>query len=182
VLADDKLQDLRMTRRTRTFADKSDSDAMRSIASDHSLTSDIDVSGPTHKVLAQVNQSDLAFLASARMPWVPRSGSRAPSSASRNAARAATARSPHVAEPAARIHVTADLASQRTAVSVSGWDVSGKQAIKADATDSAVSSELGNDTSGFSILKNIAPRKENLAHPVPVPRMSAVGRRRVLPN
>src|SRR5436190_8915443 len=62
VLADDRLQDLRMTRRTRTFTDKSDSDAIRSIASDHSLTADIDASGPTHKVLAQVNQSDLAFV------------------------------------------------------------------------------------------------------------------------
>src|SRR6266849_6697570 len=62
VLADDRLQDLRMTRRTRTFTDQSDADAMRTIASDHSLTGDIDASGPTHKVLAQVNQSDLAFV------------------------------------------------------------------------------------------------------------------------
>ena len=36
--------------------------AIRTIASDHSLTPEIDASGPTHKVLAQVNQSDLAFL------------------------------------------------------------------------------------------------------------------------
>src|SRR3954454_8098492 len=62
VLADDRLQDLRMTRRTRTFANVSDSDVMQTIASDHSLTPSIDVSGGTHTVLAQVNQSDLAFL------------------------------------------------------------------------------------------------------------------------
>src|SRR6185436_14262701 len=47
VVADDRLQDLRMTRRTRTFADQSDGDAMRAIASDHSLTAEIDASGPT---------------------------------------------------------------------------------------------------------------------------------------
>jgi len=51
-----------MTRRTRSFADASDADVMRTVAQDHSLTPDIDVSGPTHKVLTQVNQSDLAFL------------------------------------------------------------------------------------------------------------------------
>src|SRR5262245_46563875 len=44
VIADDRLQDLRMTRRTRTFADVSDSDVMQTIASDHSLTGDIDIS------------------------------------------------------------------------------------------------------------------------------------------
>jgi phage protein D len=169
MLADDRLQDLRMTRRTRTFADKSDSDAMRSIASDHSLSSDIDVSGPTHKVLAQVNQSDLAFLrerahAVGAEVWVEGTKLCVKKRSARSNGTVALTWQNQLRE----FTVTADLASQRTAVSVSGWDVSGKQAIKADATDSAVSSELGNDTSGISILKNIAPRKENLAHPVPV--------------
>jgi phage protein D len=63
--------------------------------------------------------------------------------------------------------VSADLATQRTSVAVSGWDVSGKQGIKSEATSSAISSEVGSDTSGVSILQNIAARKENLAHPVP---------------
>jgi len=169
VLADDRLQDLRMTRRTRTFADKSDSDAIRSIASDHSLTADIDASGPTHKVLAQVNQSDLAFLreranAVGAEVWVEGTKLCVKKRSARSSGTVALTWQNQLRE----FVVTADLASQRTAVSVSGWDVSGKQAIKADAADSAVSSELGNDTSGFSILKNIAQRKENLAHPVPV--------------
>ena len=169
VLADDLLQDLRMTRRTRTFADKSDSDAMRSIASDHSLTADIDVSGPTHKVLAQVNQSDLAFLreranAVGAEVWVEGKKLCVKKRSARSSGSVALTWQNQLRE----FIVNADLASQRTAVSVSGWDVSGKQAIKADASDSAVSSELGNDTSGISILKNIGPRKENLAHPVPV--------------
>ena len=38
VLAEDRLQDLRMTRRTRTFANVSDADVMRQIASDHELS------------------------------------------------------------------------------------------------------------------------------------------------
>jgi hypothetical protein len=62
VLAEDRFQDLRMTRRTRSFERVSDADVFSRIANDHGLRPAIDVSGPTHKVLAQLNQSDLAFL------------------------------------------------------------------------------------------------------------------------
>src|SRR3954469_19446447 len=60
--AEDRLQDLRMTRRTRCFSDASVADVARRLANDHGLTPKIDVSGPTHKILAQLNQSDLGFL------------------------------------------------------------------------------------------------------------------------
>ena len=169
VLADDRLQDLRMTRRTRTFADQSDSDVMRSIASDHSLTPNIDVSGPTHKVLAQVNQSDLAFLRERALAvgaelWVEGTNLNVKKRTDRSAAPVALTWQHQLRE----FTVTADLAAQRTTVTVSGWDVSAKQAIKADATSSAISPEVGSDTSGVSILQNIAARKENLAHHVPI--------------
>jgi hypothetical protein len=62
VLAEDRFQDLRMTRRTRTFVDVSDADVVNQIATDHGLEPSVDLSGPTYKVLAQVNQSDLAFI------------------------------------------------------------------------------------------------------------------------
>ena len=169
VLADDRLQDLRMTRRTRTFADVSDGDVMRTIASDHSLTPDIDVSGPTHKVLAQVNQSDLAFLRERAHAvdaeiWVEGATLHAKKRAARDAGTVELAWQNQLRE----FEVTADLAAQRTAVAVSGWDVSGKQAIRSEATASAIASELDGDTSGVAILQAIAARKENLAHPVPV--------------
>jgi phage protein D len=169
VLADDRLQDLRMTRRTRTFTDVSDADAMQTIASDHSLTPEIDASGPTHKVLAQVNQSDLAFIrerahAIDAEVWVEGSKLKVKKRAARDAGSAELTWQSQLRA----FEVTADLAGQRTAVTVSGWDVSGKEGIKAEATSSAISSELGGDTSGVSILEGIAARKENLAHPVPV--------------
>ena len=169
VLADDRLQDLRMTRRTRTFADVSDADVVRTIASDHSLTPDIDVAGPTHKVLAQLNQSDLAFLrerahAVDAEVWVEAATLHAKKRAARDAGTVELTWQNQLRE----FEVTADLATQRTAVAVSGWDVSGKQAIKSEATASVISSELAGDTSGVSILEGIAARKENLAHPVPV--------------
>ena len=62
VLAEDRLQDLRMVRRTRSFEQKSLADVARTIASDHGLQVMADTSGPTYAALAQVNQSDLAFL------------------------------------------------------------------------------------------------------------------------
>ena len=169
VLADDRLQDLRMTRRTRSFADVSDADVMRTIASDHSLTANLDVSGPTHKHIAQVNQSDLAFLRERAAAvdaevWVEGATLHAKRRGSRDTTSLVLTYQNQLREFA----VTADLAAQRTAVVVSGWDVSGKQAIKSEATSSAISSELGSHTSGVSILESIAARKENLAHPVPV--------------
>jgi phage protein D len=169
VLADDKLQDLRMTRRTRTFADKSDSAVIDSIAKEHSLTPNIDVSGPTHKVLAQVNQSDLAFLRERACAvdaelWVEGTNL----FAKKRSARANSTINLSWQNQLREFVVTADLAAQRTAVTVSGWDVAGKEAIKFEATSSAISAELGSDTSGVSILERIAARKENLAHPVPV--------------
>jgi phage protein D len=169
VLADDRLQDLRMTRRTRTFADQSDADVMRTVAGDHSLTADIDVSGPTHKVLAQVNQSDLAFVRERARAvdaevWVEGTTLHAKQRGARDAGRVELTWQGQLREFA----VAADLAAQRTAVTVSGWDVAGKEGIKAEATASAISSELGGDTSGVSILEGIAARKENVAHAVPV--------------
>jgi phage protein D len=168
VLADDRLQDLRMTRRTRTFADSSDADAMRTIASDHSLTADIDASGPTHKVLAQVNQSDLAFIrerahAIDAEAWVEGTKLKVKKRAARDAGTVELTWQSQLRA----FEVTADLAGQRTAVTVSGWDVSSKEAIKAEAASSAISPELNGDTSGVAILESIAARKENLAHFAP---------------
>ena len=63
----------------------------------------------------------------------------------------------------------ADLASQRTSVTVNGWDVSSKAGIQFEATESAISPELNGDRSGISILQSaVGARKEALAHTVPL--------------
>jgi phage protein D len=62
VLAEDRAQDLRGTRRTRVFEDMSDAQVFEKIAQEHNLETEIDIQGPTHTLLAQVNQSDLAFI------------------------------------------------------------------------------------------------------------------------
>ena len=170
VLAEDRLQDLRMTRRTRSFADVSDAAAMRQIAGDYGLTADVTVNGPTHKILAQVNQSDLAFIRERAHVldaevWVNGRTLHVKPRADR---RETTVTLAYRIDLSA-FSVLADLAHQRTTVTVAGWDVAGKSAITHDATDSIVSGELDGGTSGASLLKSaFGERKETIAHQVPL--------------
>jgi hypothetical protein len=170
VLLEDRFQDLRMIRRTRTFADATDSDVMNRIAQDHGLQPNIDLSGPTYKVLAQVNQSDLAFMRDRARSidaevWMDDRNLYAKSRSKRNNG---TVKLTHGGE-LREITVIADLAGQRTAVSVNGWDVSGKSSLTHEATDQAIGNELNGDTSGLSILQSaFGERKESLVHTVPL--------------
>jgi uncharacterized protein len=170
VLAEDRFQDLRMTRRTRTFADSSDEDVFKKIANDHGLSSSINATGPTYKVLAQVNQSDLAFMRERARSidaelWmdgnklnIKRRGDRS----------RVTLQMTHGNE-LRDFSVLADLARQRTSVAVNGWDVASKAALKYEAGESVISGELNGETSGVSILKSaFGERKEALAHTVPL--------------
>src|SRR5207237_10859378 len=74
------------------------------------------------------------------------------------------------------ISVLADLAHQRTGLSVNGWDAGSKSAITYSAGDAAISGELQGTTSGVSILKSaFGDRKEALAHTVPLSSQEAQG-------
>jgi len=170
VLAEDRFQDLRMTRRTRTFENVSDSDVFNRIANDQGLSPQIDVNGPNYKVLAQVNQSDLAFLRErARIVgaelWLEGSTLHAQSRTGRAGQPVQLSFGAGLRE----FSVLADLAHQRTNLTASGWDVSGKAGLKYQATDSAIQSELGNDLSGASVLRSaLGERKEAVVHEVPL--------------
>jgi phage protein D len=171
VLAEDRFQDLRMTRRTRTFADMDDNAVVQQVAGEHGLTPDASLSGPTHKVLAQLNQSDLAFLrerarALAAEVWVSGTTLAAKPRSSRAGGGPLTLT--HGAD-LREVRVAADLAGQRSSVDVAGWDVSGKTALKESASDSVLSGELSGTTSGASILQSaFAQRKEAVANAVPL--------------
>jgi len=169
-LCEDRFQDLRMTRRTRSFADKSDSDVVKQIAGEHGLTPTVDMDGPTHKTLVQVNQSDLAFMRERARTldaelWMDGKKLNAKTRASR---RGTALKLTHGHELRSFVAL-ADLATQRTSVSANGWDVSAKDALKHEASETVIQSELNGDTSGVSILKSaFGDRKEALAHAVPV--------------
>jgi phage protein D len=170
VLGEDRSQDLRMTRRTRCFADMSDSQVMQQIASDHGLTPDVDVSGPTHKLLAQLNQSDLAFLRQRARAvdaelWLDGRTLAVKAHTRRNGGRLRFGYGNELLE----FTVLADLADQRSSVTVTGWDPAAKQALSELADDAALGAELGQADSGASVLGTaLAERKEIVSHTVPL--------------
>jgi len=169
VRAEDKLQALRMTRRTRSFESVSDADLVRRIANDYGLQVDVSLNGPTWPLVVQANESDLAFLrrrarvADADLQIVdgklvvqPRASRRTPAL--------------RLTQGGAlrRFKVTADLAHQRTSLTCSGWDVAGKQAVTVEATSSAVASEARSGDSGPQLLQSaFGDRKDVAAHRVP---------------
>lgn len=169
VLAEDRLQDLRMTRRTRSFTDVTDADMVRRIAGEHGLTADADLPGPKYKALAQVNQSDLAFLfdrarASGGEVWVEDTKLVAKPRARRGGSPLVLTYKQGLREFA----VLADLAGQRTSVAVGGWDVALKAGLKGEADDAVVRAELNGGRSGPAVLKAaLGERKEVVAHAVP---------------
>jgi phage protein D len=183
VLAEDALQDLRMTRRTRTFVDQSDADVFNKIADDHQMGKNVQLSGGSHKVLAQVNQSDLAFLRERARAieaelWVTTDASGKPTlNAAKRSARGGSPLKLEWPTDIREFNVLADLAGQRTAVAATGWDVSAKDKVTYSATDSDLGSELGSDDSGASILKaKLGERKESLVHGVPFTQAEAQDR------
>jgi phage protein D len=171
ILAEDALQNLRMTRRTRTFEDVSDEDVMNSIAQEHSLqTSFDDLSGPTYRVLAQTNLSDLAFLRQCARRlnaeiWIEDGRLHAARRSGRGAERVLLAYGANLRS----FQVRADLAHQCTEFAVGGWDVQAKELIRETATESAISSELNGLQSGGTILDDaFGPRPASLVHTVPL--------------
>lgn len=178
-LAEDRFQDLRMTRRTTTFTDVSDADVIRQIASQHGLSAVVNVDGPTYKLLAQLNQSDLGFLRERARAvdaelWLDGSTLHA----EKRSGRGTTSLTLGVHNEIQELTVTADLAGQRSSVRVSGWDVASKSAIVEEANDDALQSELGQDTSGASLLgsASFGERKESLVHTVPLGQAEARAR------
>jgi len=167
--AEDRLQDLRMTRRTRAFESVSDSDIFRKIASEHGLQTNLDVNGPQYKTLSQVNQSDLAFLRERARAvdaelWIDGSTLHVQARARRKTADLTLKFGEHLYE----FSVLADLALQVTGLTVSGWDVSGKQTLSHRADDSTLSSELNGDLSGTSVLQQaLGKRDQQIVHHLP---------------
>lgn len=171
VLAEDSLQELRMTRRTRSFMDLSDEEIIRRIAQEHSLQADVALPGPQHKAVAQVNQSDLAFVrerarAVGGEVWV-KSGKL--SAKKRQERAGGESIDLQYGVNLSAFTVRADLAHQCAELRLTGWDVAGKTAINAAGGPPAISSELNGGTSGAAILEEtLFGRKEQIVHMAPL--------------
>ena len=152
------------------------------IAGEHGLSPDVQAPGPTYRVITQLAQSDLAFLRERARSidaelWIANGTLTVRPRASRKSATASLGYGRELRS----ITVIADLAGQRSDVTVSGWDVSAKAAISQTSDDSVLGNELGADTSGASILASaFSPRHENVAHAVPLSSDEATARSRAL--
>lgn len=171
ILAEDKLQDLRMTRRSRTFAAVTDADVMQTIAQEHSLQTAFDsLDGPSYAILAQTNLSDLAFLRQCARRlnaelWLDGSTLRVATRQARATERVTLGYGANLQS----FQVRADLAHQCTELSVSGWDVAAKTAIHETADESVISSELNGGKSGSAILQDtFGERKQSIVHTIPL--------------
>jgi phage protein D len=170
VLAEDRLQDLRMTRRTRTFMQASDADVIRRIAGEHGLSPDVSIDGPTHDLLAQLNQSDLAFVRErARTVDAELTMDGTTLTVKPRSSRTSSPVTVTYGKDLHELRVIADLAEQSTKLEVSGWDVGAKSAVREEAHASSVSGELGGGDSGASVLSSsFGDRADAYADTVPL--------------
>ncbi|MCI0398253.1 MAG: hypothetical protein L0322_25435, partial [Chloroflexi bacterium] len=150
--------------------DLTDADVARQIAAQHGLTAEVDADGPTYRVLAQLNQSDLAFLRERAAAidaevWVEERTLHFQARSRRNAGEVQLQYGGNLLE----FSVLADLAHQRTSVRVSGWDVGNKSQIDVEAGEGAIRGELNGHRSGSAVLANaLAERHERIVTAVPL--------------
>ena len=171
VLAEDSAQALRQNRRSRTFEDVSDADVFEQIASDHSLQTEIDVPTVNYPVIAQLNQSDLAFVRDrarrlAAEIWIADNTLFVQSRSVRadNEEMILQFKSGLL-----KFSVIADTATQPTEVVVSGWYVPAKEPLTYTADDSLIAQEIGGDDSGASIVQQaFGSRSDRLVQQVPL--------------
>lgn len=169
VRADDRLQALRMNRRTRHFEGCSDADVVRQIANDHGLQADVDVSGPTWPLLVQANESDLAFLRRRMLV----ADADLVLDGDRLQVRSRSQRpDPELTlthgGSLRHFQVNADLAHQRTSLVCSGWDVTNKEAISESATNDCLTNEARDGDSGPATLQQaLGERQDTAAHRMP---------------
>lgn len=152
--AEDRLQDFRLTRRTRTFTDVATSDIAQTLAADHGLRASIDLNGPRRRSVNQLNLSDLAFLrelarADGAEVWLDGGDLHVQRREDRDAGAATLTYGANLSE----FHVTADLAHQVTDIAVTGWSVADKDVIEEKAQSGTLGAELASgDSSGSDIL------------------------------
>ena len=154
VFAEDALMKLRMTRRSRTYTDKTDAAIAAEIAGQNQLTPDCDAPGPTYDVVQQWNQSDLAFLRQrARLIqaelWVEDDTLHFKSRGGRSGTRLTLVQGNSLIHAVVRV----DLAHQRTQVKVSGYDAQTRDVIDEQAGPDAVQSEAQGGRSGPDVLQ-----------------------------
>lgn len=154
VLAEDALMRLRMVRRMRTYNNVTDGDIAEQLARDHGLQSDVQVDGPRYAVVQQLNMSDLAFLRErARMVeaeiWCEGQKLHMATRPKRSGTELTLVQGGTLL--AARL--CADLAHQRSTVSITGYDASKRDVIDERAGSEVIAAEITGGRTGPDVVE-----------------------------
>jgi phage protein D len=153
VLAEDALMRLRMTRRQRTYTDVTDADVAEALAGEHGLQADVSADGPRYDVLHQFNQSDLAFLrergrlVQAEL-WCTGRTLHFRTRPVRQATEVTLVRGGELLS----VRLSADLAHQRSAVVVTGYDAGQRQVIHERVGPDVVEAEVTGGRTGARLV------------------------------
>jgi phage protein D len=152
--AEDRLMELRMTRRFKTYENVSDADLLQEIASQHGLSASADADGPTYDLVQQWNQSDLAFLRErarrlAADVWIEGDTLHLATRDRRQGSRLTLIQGNNLLEA----RIAADLAHQRATVRVGGYDDAGQDKIDEEAGADAVAAEAQGNRHGIEVLQ-----------------------------
>ena len=155
ICAEDRLMDLRMTRRMKTYEEMSDADIAGEIAAAHGLSPEVDAEGPSYDRIQQWNMSDLAFLRErARLiqaeVWVEGDTLHFKSRDRRNGTELTLIRGTDIIA----VQAGADLAHQRTKVRVTGYDANERAVIDEEAGEDAVMGEVSSGRTGVAVLQS----------------------------
>lgn len=169
--AEDRLMELRMTRRFKTYEAVSDADLVREIASQHGLSADVAADGPTYDLIQQWNQSDLAFLRErarrlAADLWIDGDSLHMAGRDQRQGSRITLIQGNNLIEA----RIAADLAHQRSTVHIGGYDDGAKNKIDEEAGADAVTAEAQGNRHGIEVLERAlgSGHDSHLAREVPL--------------
>lgn len=170
VFAEDALMRLRMTQRSRTYEQMSDADIVRAIGAEHGLTVDADADGPTYDVVQQLDQSDLAFLRDrARRVQADLWAQDTTLSFKSRPRRSGPAVTLVQGADLVVARIRADLAHQRTKVTVTGYDAGQREAISEAAGPEVVQTEIAGGRTGPAVLSSaVGERPVQFARDVPL--------------
>jgi phage protein D len=155
VFAEDDLMKLRMTRRMKTYENKTDAAIAQAIASEHGLSANAAADGPSYDVVQQWNQSDLAFLRDrARLVqaevWFADGAINFKTRPNRSGNSVTLVNGNHLIA----VELRADLAHQRTKIKVSGYDATQRAQIEDEAGSSAIQAEVSGGRLGPVLLQS----------------------------
>lgn len=157
VFAEDALMHLRMTSRSATHREATDGDILRAIAAEHGLGARVDIDEQTYPVIQQMAESDLAFLRrrarriNAEL-WVDADEVlHLADRRHREGPRLDLVQGNDLITVSAR----ADLAHQRSAVAVRGWDRRRVEVVDERAGADAVAAEAVGDRTGPRVVSQV---------------------------